>query len=65
MRDARLSAERRVGAALALRAAGITDAIRVAADEEPSPEVRRVLTRVAETDVEDAALDELLQRERR
>ncbi len=64
VRDARLSVERRVGAALALRAAGITDAIRVAVDEEPSPGVRRALTRVAETDVDDAAIEALLQRER-
>jgi hypothetical protein len=60
-----LSPERRVGAALALKAAGATEAVRVAASEEPSPHMHKMLEEMAEGEVEDAEIEKVLRWEKR
>ncbi len=59
--DATLPADRRIGAALALRAAGVPGAearIRIAADLSADDGVRVALEQIAEGEVEDAALED-------
>jgi hypothetical protein len=58
LRNPRVRVDQRIGAAIALREAGMRDAVRVAADEEPQKEVRLALEALADDeDVRDARIE--------